>query len=412
MGFPEVSAKIDGLREAAIELERELVAIPALSPDYDAPPEQTGETRKVEFLKRYLAEHGIDDLTEIEAPDERAPEGVRPSLIARIKGASSARTVWVMAHTDVVPPGDMSKWNSEPFELKVDGDRIYGRGVEDNHQGLVSGVLAARAFVETGTVPAYDIALLFVADEEVGSKYGIQYVLENSNPFTPDDLIVVPDGGAIDGSEIEVAEKSIMWVKLRLTGVQCHASMPDKGVNAMRAGANLIVRLDELNQIFDQRDPVFEPPRCTFEPTMKEANVPNVNTIPGDDVFCLDCRVLPTVKLDDVEAKIAEICAGVAEEFGVEVAYEFIQREEAAPATPVDAPVVGMLAEAVKEVYGVEARPVGIGGGTVAAYLRRKGLPCVVWSRMEETMHGPNECALVPNILGDAKVIARLAAAD
>jgi succinyl-diaminopimelate desuccinylase len=145
---------------------------------------------------------------------------------------------------------------------------------------------------------------------------------------------------------------------------------------------------------------------------MKEANVPNVNTIPGDDVFCLDCRLLPTVDLDELEARIAEICKGVEQEFGVGVAYEFIQREEAAPATAADAPVVGLLARAVAEVYGVEARPVGIGGGTVAAYLRRRGLPCVVWSKMEETMHGPNESALLPNILGDAKVIARLAIAD
>ena len=50
---------------------------------------------------------------------------------------------------------------------------------------------------------------------------------------------------------------------------------------------------------------------------MKEANVPNVNTIPGDDVFCLDCRVLPTVKLTDVEAKIAAICDTVKQDFGV-----------------------------------------------------------------------------------------------
>ena len=78
MGFLEVSAKIDSYREAAIELERELVAIPALSPDYNAPPEQTGEARKVAFLKRYLADHGIDGFTDINAPDERAPEGVRP----------------------------------------------------------------------------------------------------------------------------------------------------------------------------------------------------------------------------------------------------------------------------------------------------------------------------------------------
>ena len=68
-----------------------------------------------------------------------------------------------------------------------------------------------------------------------------------------------------------------------------------------------------------------------------------------------------------------------------------------------------MLKKAVKEVYDIDAKPIGIGGGTVAACLRREDIPCVVWSKMDETMHGPNENAKISNILGDAKVIAHLA---
>jgi len=69
-----------------------------------------------------------------------------------------------MAGDDVVPPGDLEKWEGGPYELRVDGDVIYGRGVEDNHQGLVAGVMAARAMVEQGIKPKYDLALLFVAE--------------------------------------------------------------------------------------------------------------------------------------------------------------------------------------------------------------------------------------------------------
>ena len=66
------------------------------------------------------------------------------------------------------------------------------------------------------------------------------------------------------------------------------------------------------------------------------------------------------------------------------------------------------LRDAVKAVYGVEARPGGIGGGTVAAFLRRAGIPAAVWARMEETMHGPDEFCLLSNLVGDAKVFAHL----
>jgi len=62
----------------------------------------------------------------------------------------------------------------------------------------------------------------------------------------------------------------------------------------------------------------------------------------------------------------------------------------------------------VRKVYNVDARPKGIGGGTVAAYLRRLGWPVVVWARQDETAHQPNEYVWIPNLLGDAKVFADL----
>jgi succinyl-diaminopimelate desuccinylase len=59
-------------------------------------------------------------------------------------------------------------------------------------------------------------------------------------------------------------------------------------------------------------------------------------------------------------------------------------------------------------VYRVDTRPIGIGGGTVGAYLRNAGMDSVVWSRMDDTAHQPNEYTLLDNILGDAKVMALL----
>ena len=59
-------------------------------------------------------------------------------------------------------------------------------------------------------------------------------------------------------------------------------------MNTLRASAQLILALEELPRWFKQRDRNFEPPISTFEPTKKEANVFNVNTIPGEDVFYLD----------------------------------------------------------------------------------------------------------------------------
>jgi len=121
-------------------------------------------------------------------------------------------------------------------------------------------------------------------------------------------------------------------------------------------------------------------------------------------------RILPVYPVSRMLEEVMKQAHAIEAEYNVKIELEVIQSNES-KATPADAPVVGMLAEAVKQVYGVEARPIGIGGGTVGAYLRNAGLDCVVWSKMNETAHQPNENADIANIIGDAKVFAALAMA-
>jgi succinyl-diaminopimelate desuccinylase len=275
----------------------------------------------------------------------------------------------------------------------------------------VASVFAALAFVRQGIVPERTIKLLFVADEEVGSKYGIQHLIANYSLFNKEDIIIIPDGGNAQGTEIEVAEKNICWLKVRTQGQQTHAASPDKGVNAFLAASELALRAHGLEKtVFTARNSLFEPDRTTINPTKKEANVPNVNTIPGEDVFYLDMRILPVYPVSKVLEELRNVAALVEAEHDVKVGFEIVQSNES-KATAADAPVVKVLQKAVKEVYGVEAKPIGIGGGTVGAYLRNAGFDCVVWARMNETAHQPNESAQLANILGDAKVFATLALA-
>ena len=119
----------------------------------------------------------------------------------------------------------------------------------------------------------------------------------------------------------------------------------------------------------------------------------------------MDCRILPCYSLDTVRAETAKRVAQIEQKYGVKIEISEQQAMES-PATPVDAPVVVSLQKAVKEVYHVDAKPVGIGGGTVGAYLRAAGYQAAVWSRMDETAHQPNEYTKLENLVGDAKVFA------
>ncbi|MDZ7290058.1 MAG: M20 family metallo-hydrolase [candidate division KSB1 bacterium] len=401
-----IMAKIDSYRQEAVDFETQLTKIPALSPENGG----DGERERAEFMKSWIGQHlRPDELNEYHAPDGRVTCGYRPNLVAMFRGQSNQRTVWIMTHLDVVPPGDLSKWTGDPWTVRVVDGKLIGRGVEDNQQGVTSAVFAMKAYRDLGLTPRNNVGLVFVADEETGSKYGIQYLLkEHRQLFGPDDLILIPDAGDSKGTMIEVAEKSILWLKFHTKGKQAHGSMPEHGRNAHKAASYLAVRLDALYKKFGKRDPMFSPPISTFEPTKREANVPNINTIPGEDVMYFDCRVLPNYKVAEVVKAVKAIAKEVEKKFKVKISISSVQQDQAAPPTPPDAAVVAAIIRAMKELRGRRPRPMGIGGGTVAAYFRRAGIAAAVWSTMDETAHSPDEYCRIDNIVDDAKVFAHI----
>ena len=396
--------RIESFRDEMIDLQIRLCAIPAIDPSSGG----EGEARKAEFLVSRLKDFGLGDIQVIKAPDLDAPDGYRPNVLAVAKGRSSARTTWVMTHTDIVPPGELSLWRGDPFKAWVEKGRIYGRGVEDNQQEMVASLFALKALHVEKIVPATDIGIALAADEETGNKKGIDYVLKNTRAFRKKDLIIVPDAGNPQGTMIEVAEKSILWLKIKTQGKQAHGSTPEKGINSFRAAAYLIRELDKLYKTYRKSDPLFDPPISTFEPTKKDPNVPNINTIPGEDVFYMDCRILPGYKIDAVRKSVRDLAAGIAKSFKVKISVDVVQAAPAAPPTPTDAPVVLALKKAVKAVMGKTARPAGIGGGTVAAYFRRAGFHAACWSKIDETAHQPNEYCVIDNMVNGSKVYAHV----
>ena len=118
---------------------------------------------------------------------------------------------------------------------------------------------------------------------------------------------------------IEVAEKSMLWVKFTVTGKQCHASTPGKGRNSLLGMARLILALDGLKKEFNLRDDLFSPAGSTFEPTRVEANVPNINTIPGKDTFYMDCRLLPSYRVDDIISAVKKISEEIGRELDLSI---------------------------------------------------------------------------------------------
>jgi len=97
---------------------------------------------------------------------------------------------------------------------------------------------------------------------------------------------------------------------------------------------------------------------------------------------------------------------GYVKKLDLKYRYAAAHRQDCAPPTPEDSPVVSSLARAIHEVTGQTARPMGIGGGTVAAFFREAGLPAAVWSTTSQTAHQPNEYCSIRNLITDAKIMA------
>ena len=245
----ELLRSVEGHRDDMIKQMTAMLRIPAMGPENGG----QGEVERSRFIHNMLHSIGFEDVETHNAPDPRVEPGVRPSVIARKKGRSD-RTVWIVAHMDTVSPGDEKAWNYPPFDGTVVDGKLYGRGSEDNGQAVISSLFAARALLETGLEPELGLGLAIVADEEAGSDFGIKYLIRQGL-FGKDDLFYVPDSGEADGSVIEVAEKSIIWLKVTVKGKQVHASTPKKGLNALRVGSEMLLFLaDQLAGRFPAED--------------------------------------------------------------------------------------------------------------------------------------------------------------
>jgi succinyl-diaminopimelate desuccinylase len=398
--------EIEQLQPEMIKALMALIRLPAIAPENGG----DGETKKAEKLTQILHDAGFGKIEHYDAEDLRVSTGKRPNIIAYCRGETDAKRLWIITHLDVVPPGEETRWTmAKPFEPQLKNNRVYGRGAEDNGQPLIASLFAVKALKRLGLKPKRTVALAFVADEEQGSNYGIQHLIDKGL-FRKDDLIVVPDHGNGDGSFIEVAEKSILWLKLRTLGKQVHASLPNIGLNAHRVGMQVALALDKrLHEKYSLKDEKFDVPWSTFEPTKKEKNVDAVNIIPGEDTLYFDCRILPNYSVDEVLSEITRITKEFEKETGAKITIEILQKQASPETNDANSEAAKLLKQAIRESRGLNARVGGVGGGTCAAFFRKAGFPAVVWSTIDEVAHQQNEYSKVDNMVNDAKVFALMA---
>ena len=210
----------------------------------DGTAESGHETRNADVLRQYLGDTGLD-LQQYE------PTPGRGSLVARIEGTDpDAPSLCLMGHTDVVPVNE-SGWTRDPFGGELVDGEVWGRGAVDMLNLTASMAVAFRHLARSGFRPRGDLIYFAVADEESGSKHGMQWMADHEADAIRADYVLTENGGLHSGPKeqpfvgINVGEKGVAWRTLRVKGTPGHGSTPFKADNALMTAAAVMQRIGQ-----------------------------------------------------------------------------------------------------------------------------------------------------------------------
>jgi acetylornithine deacetylase/succinyl-diaminopimelate desuccinylase-like protein len=360
------------------------------------------ETLCAEYLRDYLAGHGVEAELVARQPD-------RANLVARIPGSDpAAESLAFVGHTDVVPC-DPRDWTHPPFEAVVDdAGWLWGRGAVDMKNEVAARAVAIAELARSGFRPRGDLWFLAVADEEDGfADVGMRWLLEERPDIRPTHSVnegggerfVLADGRELVG--LAVGEKGTLPVQLTAVGEAGHASQPTLGENAVPLLARLLLRLGDglpepttnpvvtamLRTILGRDEPdlaralaeasALEPSLThilpalmgsTLAPTMLWGSSKR-NVMPGRATAEIDCRVLPG-------ATPAEVGARVRSLLGADIAYELSWPEPITEGS--GSPVDGVVPSAIAAFFDAEGDAAALmprlcTGFTDSSYLRAAG---------------------------------------
>ncbi|WKL22984.1 acetylornithine deacetylase [Agrobacterium tumefaciens] len=217
------------------------------------------------------------------------PEGDRANLFATFGPADAAGYI-LSGHMDVVPAGE-PEWSSDPFTLRTEGDRLYGRGTTDMKGFLATVLAAAPAFSRMALKRPIHIA--FSYDEEAGCR-GVPHLIARLP-----ELCTRP-AGAIIGEPSHMravrAHKGKAAARITIRGRSGHSSRPDQGLNAIHLMTSIMAKAVETADALTRGpfETTFEPPYSSLQiGTVKGGQA--INIIPDFSAIELEARAISGV---------------------------------------------------------------------------------------------------------------------
>jgi acetylornithine deacetylase/succinyl-diaminopimelate desuccinylase-like protein len=349
-----------------------------------------------------------------------------------------------MGHTDVVPV-NADGWSEDPFGGELiqapDGStEVWGRGAIDMLNTTAAMAVAFRRLATEGFRPRGTLLYFGVADEEAGGALGAEYMLDHHWDAAGADYVLTELGGwssvGSDGRRritVNVAEKGLAWLRLRVSGTPGHGSMPYGADNALVTAAEVVRRLtafrpeprlgdlweamvggldvpEELRQSLadpervDEAIATLDPARARIAHACSHTTIsPNVvhggqksNIIPDAVDLDVDMRTVPGDTVDSARAYVTEALGELATKVDISMLHQGEPTR-----SPTDNPLWEVVSRQVQNAYpDAEVIPGLIVGGTDARFYRRRGSvaygaalfsPGVTFESFGQRFHGNDE---------------------
>jgi succinyl-diaminopimelate desuccinylase len=270
-----------------LELTKQLIARPSVTPD----------------------DQGCQQLI----IDRLQPLGFKATVIEQggvtnlwIRRGETGPLVVFAGHTDVVPPGPLERWRSDPFEPAESQGYLFGRGASDMKSSIAGFVVSIEEFVRDHPNHAGSIALLITSDEEGPALHGTVKVCEylKDSGQTPDYCVVgEPTCVASFGDTIKNGRRGSMSGKLTIKGKQGHIAYPHMAINPIHRGASALT--DLINEVWDKGNDYF--PATSFQISNIHAGTGAGNVIPGDMVVDFNFRFCTESTPESLQSRTAAI---------------------------------------------------------------------------------------------------------
>jgi succinyl-diaminopimelate desuccinylase len=356
----------------ALALAQALIRVPSVTPDQ-------GDAQAV--LTDALESAGFQVWRHL---DGEKPDGPVANLFAR-KG-SGGRHLAFAGHTDVVPPGADAGWSAPPFEARIDGDVLVGRGAND----MKSSIAAFTAAAAEADIGDNSLSFVITGDEEGPATYGTKALLNwmQAEGQVPDHCLVgEPTSRESLGDMVKIGRRGSVNVWITVNGAQGHVAYPHMAHNPIGSLVEILSRLTA--RTLDEGNDWFQP--SNLEVTDLSVGNPAHNVIPAQAHARLNIRFNDHHRGADLVAWIEETAAAVDDRAEVNA----IISGESFFTGP--GPFSQVIVDAVEAETG-RAPELSTSGGTSDARFIRALCPVIEFGPVGKTMHKFDELIAVADI--------------